>query len=415
MRCLKDSTKQHLAFSSRHALRCNTMKEGSRSASASILTSERVRAVCVSMIVANFAMVVISFFGHNTTTPFGTSLGGDFPVFYYAGVGLNRHSKIYQSDEVDRMLAEAGYPESPLPFLYPPFFATLFRPLALLKYSYAYAVWIVIVIGAYLAAFEFLWPVARLPENEKQNARLVVLAFAFFQTYSLAIGQQSWFGFLWFAIAQSLLFKRREFLAGVALSACLYKPPLLLIIAPALVLRGRFKIIGGLLTGSVFLALLSLIAVGASDCSDYATTLLGALGNKSSVATDFPLWKYVDIVAFSNLLIHRSVGFWVLVPSVISVIAMRPRLTDGMAWSLPINIYVPIYDVSLVAIPALLFHRYASKRGRWLYVILFCAPWVSEFLARKLSFQPITLLLLVFAIYCSRLQRTQIELKPNST
>ncbi len=341
---------------------------------------------------------------------FGHSLGGDFPVFYYAGAALNQGRDVYQPGVLDRLLAQAGQAESPLPFLYPPFFAALFRPLALLPYALAFVVWILIAAVAYVAGFELLWPVSRLPAEYKTDALLIILAFVHFQVYTLAGGWQSWFGFFWLALTFNLVNRGRDVLAGLALSLCLYKPTLLLIILPGLLLRGRFRLLGGFMLGAVILGLISLAVVGPHECADYARTMLVATGTKISINSVFPLWQYVDIVSFCSLLFRRTFGVLLLIPALIAVLFTRPRLTEAVAWTAPVNLYTPMYDVALISIPALLAYRGANKRERWLYCALFCAPWVSEFTAHEFNFQLITPLLICFGLYCSSEGRTRMGL-----
>jgi hypothetical protein len=345
-----------------------------------LLNRERVRAVCVSIIAINALMLAFLLFSYNP------DLGGDFSTFYNAGGYLNHGQNIYQQGD------------ALLPFLNPPFFAIPFQAFALLPYRAAYGLWLLIAILVYVAGFQILWPASRLPDELKTDALLIILAFVPFQLYVLEGGQQSWFGFFWLALTFRLEFRKKDFLAGLALSVCLYKPTLLLIILPALLLRGRFKLLSGFAVGGLVLVLISLVAVGTSGCSEYTQLMVSAARNKTSTLPVFPLWKYVDLVSFCSLLVHRSLGIWVLLAAIVAVWATRPRLVESVAWGLPINIYTPMYDVTLLAIPALLCYRGRSSRERWLYVALFLTPWVSEFVARRIGIQIMTILLMAFGV-----------------
>src|SRR6266436_121545 len=127
-----------------------------------LLSRERVRAVCVSIIAINAILLSSSFFTRDGRTPFGHNLGADFAEFYYTGEALNRGLNIYQPGTVEGMIAQVRPDDSLLPFLNPPFFAILFRPFALLPYSLAYAVWILFGVLVYVAGFQLLWPTTRL-------------------------------------------------------------------------------------------------------------------------------------------------------------------------------------------------------------------------------------------------------------
>src|SRR5882762_4680590 len=355
-----------------------------------LISRDRIRAVCVSIIIVTAILLAVSLFSKDP------DLGADFAAFYNAGDGLNHGLKLYQPEAIAELTTNAPLGSTLLPFLNPPFFALPFRVLALLPYRAAYGLWLLIATSVYVAGFLILWPATRLPEKLKIDALLLILAFVPFQIYVLAGGQQSWFGFFWLALTFRLEFHKRDFLAGLALSVCLYKPVLLIIILPSLLLRGRFRLLTGFAVGALALGLFSIAAVGVDGCADYVRTMLIAIGSKTSVASVFPTWKYVDIVSFSSLLVHRQVGVWLLALAFIAVLSRRPNLTEAAAWTTPINIYTPMYDVALIGIPALLTY---TERRKSMYCALFFAPWISEISARLIGFQVMTVLLLAFAFH----------------
>ncbi len=286
----------------------------------------------------------------------GDYMGGDFAAFYYAGDDLNHGARLYQPRAFQEVTAQ-GRPNEALPFLNTPFFGLLFQPLALLPYPAAYAVWMLIALAGYIFGYQLLWVVSRLPPDQKIDAFLLVLAFAPFQRYTLGAGQQAWFGFFWLALAVNLESRQKDFLAGLALSVCLYKPTLLLLILPALLLRGRLLLLCGFAVGALGLALISTLTVGTEGCMDYLNLMFSAVADKTSRLPSFPLWKYVDIVSFFTLLLRKTWGILLFVVAWAAVLIRRPNINESIAWSLPVNLYTPMYDVTLGVIPALVMWR----------------------------------------------------------
>ena len=356
----------------------------------------RIRAVCLTVIVVNFFLLLSPFFTRDHRFMGGDYMGGDFAAFYYAGDDLNHGTRLYQPRAFQEATAK-GRPNEALPFLNTPFFGLLFQPLALLPYPAAYAVWMLVALTGYLLGFQLLWAVSRLPQDQKLDVLLLLLAFAPFQRYTLGAGQQAWFGFFWLALMVNLESRQKDFLAGLALSVCLYKPTLLLLILPALLLRGRFILLGGFAVGALGLALISISTVGTEGCMDYLNLMFSAVGDKTSRFPSFPLWKYVDIVSFFTLLLHKTWGILLSLVAWAAVLIRRPNINESIAWSLPVNLYTPMYDVTLGVIPALLMWR-NTFRQKLIYAALFVLPWFSETVARKTGIQLMFVGLVAFAL-----------------
>jgi hypothetical protein len=361
------------------------------------LTRERVRAVCVSVVGVNAVLLALSFYTPTNRTPFGHYLGADFAAFYYGGEGLNDGLNIYAPGVHETIMARTRPDAAILPVMNPPFFAALFKPLAILPYAWAYALWLLIASAVYAAGVRLVWLTTDLPGQTWPDVLLIALAFAPFATYTLVGGQQSWFGFFWLALAVFLSHKGRDFAAGLALSACSYKPTLLLVILPALLLRGRFRLLAGFAVGCAALALLSYAAVGHEGCVEYVRLNLAGFGNKTSTSAAYRLQKWADVTSFLTLIFKSSVGVWPFALCWIAVLVARPRLDESIAWTAPVNLYTPLYDVSLILIPALRSYR-GTGRERVLFALLFAVPWASEHVARLTGFIPLTPLLVAFAL-----------------
>jgi hypothetical protein len=136
-----------------------------------------VLAFAVLLSAASFA----TFDGHGTV--FGPPLGADFAGFYAAGILLNEYppGRLYDSDLHDQVyhrVLPGTPPGEKLPYVYPPFFSLLFRPLALLPYAWAYAVWLACSVGLSLAALALMRRgLEAIPHGEWPTVLILALSF----------------------------------------------------------------------------------------------------------------------------------------------------------------------------------------------------------------------------------------------
>ena len=112
---------------------------------------------------------------------YGSWTGGDYSCFYIAGKILNDHppGKLYdfhlQSKLLHSLLPKINITEK-LPYVNPPFFALIFKPLSHLSFSVSYLSWIFISFLMYILGFKLLWKTLdSIPEET--SALLLVLSF----------------------------------------------------------------------------------------------------------------------------------------------------------------------------------------------------------------------------------------------
>jgi hypothetical protein len=86
----------------------------------------------------------------------------DFGAYYLAARALSNGESPFDAQVAARLAAGAGVTHHS-PYIYPPLLALALRPLAVLPYSAAAAVWFVLSVGALLAALCLLRPVVELP------------------------------------------------------------------------------------------------------------------------------------------------------------------------------------------------------------------------------------------------------------
>ena len=358
-------------------------------------------------------------------------LDADFVNFYAMGRLLNAYpaADLYDAGLQERVrnqihpLSDGRY--GPIP--YPPFVGLLFQPFARLSYSTAYWVWLPVSLALYTAALVL---VARrlFPDDPWRHSLLVCLAFCYFPfTFeTLANGQLSTLGFC--ALSSAFLFddSGRPLASGLALSLCAYKPTLLVLFLPMLLIRRQWKHLAGVFAGITALVVVTVLAVGAKVWPSYFGLLVHF--GRDSVGIDsgsiLNLSKYLDLAAFSALLPHgRS---WPILGVILGFAAWaafnlvrswwrsaRPdKLQNRMAWAailtwtLLLNVYVPIYDSILVVLSALItawvVQQAPQGPGRRAFALLwpaiFVGSWLTIAVAVNWRIQILTILLAALGV-----------------
>jgi hypothetical protein len=369
----------------------------------------------IVLVMAAAAAVGLFACSHQGRTAFGTNLGADYGEFHAVGQLLNRYpaDRLYDLRLQDELLHRTlpSMPEDEhLPFVYPPFVAAAFRPLARLPLAPSFAAWLVISAAAYAGSVALVLRGSEAwSEQERSTAWLLALSFEPFALECSLGGQLSAMGCLAVASALALRREGQRFGCGLALSALLYKPTLALLILPLLLVGRRWRELAGFAAGVATLGWLSLVVAGPTACLDFVGLMASYGRGGGSGSEGFKLIKYVDSGAFFRLL-----GL----PAALAIPAALPALGGlAVAWSRPdrgpradlawaaalcltpvLNLYSPIYDVSLVA-PALILAALALREQsemawptpfRWLLAMVYLSALLSPALAGSIGFQPLT-------------------------
>jgi len=399
------------------------------------LTRRYIQTICTLILVINLTTFVVAFAtSKDGRSIFGPYLGADFGAFYIAGKVFNTHphQQIYDANLHQQLYLEEfpGAPaDSQLPYLNAPFFVLPFTLLAKLPYTWAYLLWLVLSLMLYIAAFSLIWTTLNgIPKDAWLTALLLSLSLMPFLVECLEGGQTSAVGFFGLALALGLERRGRTILSGAALSLCTYKPTLLFLVLPMLVVTRRYSALGGFLAGTAFLTVVSLLSVGWQGCLAYLDTLLNYSHVSAGAQSVLRSWKYSDVNSFFRLLAgeHQYVrwaltatGFLVVLPMIFSLWRKAcPKREDyqslvwalTLAWTPVMNIYVGIYDSTIVVLAALLaadvfFQRADSNRPalpsafKMILVLLYITPWFTQLLARVTRIQIYTVVLALFGTY----------------
>ena len=399
--------------------------------------AREIRFVCWAALLVSLTLVALSVVYAARQQQFlGHQPGGDFVTFYAAGTILNEypHAKLYDLSlqyRVEHASLPAMTREFVDPYVNTPFLGWLFRPLARLPFLWSYGAWMAISSALYLGGLALLWP--KGIGSVSQIPFLACCSFLPFTIECLAGGQISALGFFAFALSTRWLRSGRLLAAGAVLSLCLYKPPLLVLVVPMLVIGRRWWTLAGFAAGAGVLGALSVAAVGYAGCASYVQ----ALGLRAGLLTRNPsplaLFKFVDVHALFRLLlgVHlrggQPIALVVAVAAVVYLAVRWARSRPGtraadllwaatIAWTLVFNIYVPIYDTILIVVTCLVMAGAVYGTGSetvrsdrdsfqgWM-LALWVAAAVSQAVAAAARFQILTVVLVAIGALALRWSR----------
>jgi hypothetical protein len=318
----------------------------------------------------------------------GNVKGGDFVLFYAAGkiVAAHQADHLYDPDLQERIEhGLTGEWSGRHGLINPPFFALPFVPLAALPYLSAYALWSVLGIALLMGT---LWLIGRL------DAVPWVLAFVPVWA-AISYGQNSLLSLFILAAVYALLRRGRDGVAGAVLGCLLYKPQLVVLLAALLFLDRRWRALAGLGATAV---LLTAVALALSVPATLAYLALGRSFATMLGERGFPTAKMHSLYSFFVLLLpgHLTAAAALTLLSSLAVLAVvrlrQPRYAvetldrwyAAAIWgTVLVSPHVPLYDLSLLVLPALLMRpgaeEEAARRGA------IAAVWAATILSQPLA------------------------------
>jgi hypothetical protein len=353
--------------------------------------------------------------------PMDAASGGaaDFSIFYTGARVLHfgwRH-ELYNLS-VQARFHSAYYRDRPLLYNHPAYELLAFLPLAGLKFSAQYYVWLAINLVI------LIWMALALSKAcdhplLKQWWFILGAALAFPPiAVCLLQGQDTLLLILIYSLTYAALKQRRDFLAGLILSLGLFKFHLILPFMIPMLLRRYWKFIQGFTCGALMLVAISIMITGFSGFLEYAALL--------RLLTQRPDIGYITPVLMPNLRGLLTLlapgksagGLAVVLLSAITVgIAtwkmVLPSVRDhrfDVAFAVNItsvilvSYHLYLHDLSLVFLPILLgvntLNESKAKALFWVTVaVLFCMPVYDFGLAHTvLGFVAICVILLSAAL-----------------
>jgi hypothetical protein len=147
----------------------------------------------------------------------------------------------------------------------PPFYAALLKPLAAFPYRTAYAIFSLATLAS------ILWFVIRF--SKECPALPFFAAIGIPLVSALCSGQDTPFLLVILGVAILLTRRGRDFAAGLALSLCAIKFHLFLFLPLLLLLKKRWRILGGGACGTILLTALGVLVAGPDSLRQYVKVL----------------------------------------------------------------------------------------------------------------------------------------------
>jgi len=341
----------------------------------------------------------------------------DYPAarLYDYGLQLQVFNDIYRP-------STRAYGPSP----YPPFVAVFFSLFAHFGFRLAFFLWMACSLFLYgvgiVAAVKDFFP------NERIKVSLIfcfaVAFYPFFwgifvngQITSVAVG----------AVGLAVYLERRmRFIqSGLALSILAYKPTLLVLLIPMLLVTRRFRTLAGFATGVAALMLVGTAFGGLQIWPEYARflSLFGQLTGMNGQSA-LLLYKYVDLnsflqaifggrtVAATAILIAITITVTTAAAVLLWKSATGSKAAQSLAWAatitwtLLLNVYVPMYDSVLVVIAAMLtlgavMELKWSGAVRWIVMVsalVFVVSWVTYDFAQAHQVQLLSIAIAILGV-----------------
>lgn len=418
--------------------RFNRLTQALRQAIDDRLQPPYLRLASVAVSVVGVVMLVVSFATSDRgRTYFGPPLGNDFAGFLVAAQILEQGqaAQLYDRGLHDRLYHELLpnlEPGDSIPYVHPPFVAGLLRPLACVPYEMAVAIWLMISLSLYVAGIGLL--LRSLTDLRREHAWTVLLTAIAFEPFLMECwlgGQLSAAGFFSYSLAWFAWSRHRPMAAGMALGLSFYKPTLLLLTLPLLVIGRCWRVLLGMTMTGVLLAGLSLVFVGWDVSVGYLDVLLSFRKSTSGGGLGILTWKYVDLNNTLRLLCGGKSSALTVVFLIFSLIPFGtlakswwrwPSLSADhrqwlwaatLAWLPILNLYVGIYD-SIFVVQSMLLASDALLRERrfetpltssglaYGALAIAASAWFSQSLARVSGVQVYTLALIGLGIFLLR-------------
>ncbi len=354
----------------------------------------------------------------------------DFVYFYTCGYLLNHYSSTHLYDhEVQLDVLGTVYPQAVKvggkiaqpnggffgSYSYPPYVAMMFQPFAKLPYWTACRLWLALSLTLYLTGLCLV--IRRFCDRDLlQRSMFFLFGLSFwpFIPWILLGGQLSAIGFLAMALAIYWEDLGCHFLSGLALSICTYKPTLLLLILPMLLVIRRPRTLAGLAVGAFTLIASATLALG----PQIWVSFIGESARKVTEISQIPVT--LDLKAFAGAVPHagrlmRSLFICVgaLAGAYLARIWWKARSyarrgpatlvwATTITWTLLLNLYVPVYDsvlvlISIIATAAILI-RFAPRLFFGLCLALLISSYFTVWLSIQIGWQILTPLLAAIGI-----------------
>lgn len=206
----------------------------------------------------------------------------DFLAFYMgAKLFVEDPSQLYNFSEQLRLQYDILPITKPLhiflPYLNPPFVVLFFLPFIGLPFLLAYNMWLFFNVGIIISLCYFIFRKTQAwPPRFRIGFLIAFITFIPLLT-SLMIGQLSILLCLILFVSWFLLQKEKPFYSGLVISLLFIKPHFFIVPFFAFLIERNMKMVSGLISGIVFLLVISFLMVGWSGILSYLDLMLNAV------------------------------------------------------------------------------------------------------------------------------------------
>lgn len=205
-----------------------------------------------------------------------THVTRDF-VHFYAQGAITRDRDAHALYDIDEMAAAVDRVvpvkvDVKFPPVYGPQVGLFFAPLAALPYVPALLVWLAVTITLYAACVYAVWRAGPAPRLDPWSTIPLALGWAGLH-FTLSFGQASIIGTVCMTALWLALRDDRKFLAGLAVGALAYKPPLGVVAAFVFVLGREWRTVAGAIVAVAAQAVAALAYWGPDIFVGYVTAL----------------------------------------------------------------------------------------------------------------------------------------------
>jgi hypothetical protein len=352
----------------------------------------------------------------------------DFRTFYTTGHMLRTGDAIYDYEaEESAQNALVSFNPTAMPFLYPPFAALLFAPLALGSYMTGYFLFFalnlcfcglaLLIMRPYTMSLEARW-------------RLIVPGlFLSFMPLGIALmfGQVSLLLLLFYCSCFATLQKGKAILAGFFLSLALVKFQIALPVAFLFLVWRQWRFIAGFLCGAITLTLISIRITGLKVMESYVESLVFMSRHASNAAGEakyatFPA-QMPNLYGFFHSISHGA--SWGLVLTILCSLLVlfwaaiqKPSLPLALLAGMLVSYHLFFYDATLLLLPiSLLFNQSIDSpiRGRQklaIYASIFLV--LASFWGAFLTFDFHHLVAIPIAVLFACLRPTYAHISPSA-
>lgn len=337
-------------------------------------------------------------------------LGTDFRAFYTGGRMLSQTvtsdfynlSTQYSYQRV--FTPKLTNQKQLMPFIYPPFVALFFRPLAVYPFEIAYRIWIVLQIALLILVFKLT--LKSLKKITYPFKFLLVAMILLFPPLWNALLQGQLSVIIIFSLVTSWLSLKsgKNVLGGLCLSLLLVRPHLLIVPTMILLLNRRWLSLSGLALSSSVLLVFSVLLVGLQGLAAYGHLLTSAVnwGDAYTVHPKLePTWRGFLQTLFNSNYMRDIQILWILgILCALGLLVLTWSQTYkasssrfDLCWALMVivmiftSLHTNYHDLSLLVVSNTLIIRYLGTKKKYdtqdklLFVLL-----LSEYIAIPVTF-----------------------------